>query len=93
MSAWFLYILECKGGRLYTGISPDVEARFAKHLAGKGAMFTRLNKPLRILGVGRFENKSEAAKAEIYLKKQPREIKIAWVRSHPWLHSTTPEAS
>ncbi len=46
---WWLYLLECHGGVLYTGIAKDVDARFAAHLNGTGAIFTRLNRPLRIL--------------------------------------------
>ena len=46
---WWLYLLECHGGVLYTGIAKDVDARFAAHLNGTGAIFTRLNRALRIL--------------------------------------------
>ncbi|MBN9115034.1 MAG: GIY-YIG nuclease family protein, partial [Pandoraea sp.] len=46
---WFLYLLECAGGRIYTGIAVDVEARYAAHVAGKDARFTRAYPPLRIL--------------------------------------------
>ena len=84
MTVWYLYVLECKGGKLYTGITPDIEARYAKHAAGKGAIFTRMNKPVRILGVGVLPNKSMAAKAEAFLKRQPREAKLLWVQTHPW---------
>lgn len=76
---WFVYILECKGGRLYTGISNDVARRFDKHASGKGAMFTRLNKPIRVLAWNAYPNKSEAAKIESRLKKFPREGKLDWV--------------
>ena len=43
---WWLYVLECHRGVLYTGIAKDVDARFAAHLSGTGAKFTRLNPPL-----------------------------------------------
>ena len=39
MKPWYLYILECEGGRLYVGVTVDVEARFAAHTAGRGAKF------------------------------------------------------
>lgn len=45
-SCW-LYVLECEGGSLYTGVSKDVEGRFRKHLSGKGAKYTRANRPDR----------------------------------------------
>jgi len=37
MKTWYLYLLECADGSIYTGITVDVEARYAAHSAGKGA--------------------------------------------------------
>ena len=54
---WALYLLECENGYLYAGISNDVERRFIQHQKGKGAKFTRINRPLKILGVERFANR------------------------------------
>lgn len=68
---WFVYILECHSGKLYTGATPNVPERMLKHLTGKGAMFTRLNRPQRLLGVMRFESKSLALRAESKVKKYP----------------------
>lgn len=73
---WFLYLLECKGGFLYAGITNDLDARFAAHQAGTGAKFTRANPPIRILGSRPFENKSEASKAEWLIKRLPRGRKL-----------------
>jgi putative endonuclease len=66
---WYLYLLECQNGRLYSGITTDLAARFAKHQRGKGAMFTRLNPPRRIVAAMVFENRSEASKAEYRMKQ------------------------
>lgn len=66
---WFVYLLECQNGRLYTGITPDLELRFNKHYTGKGAMFTRLNKPLRMIAAKPCESRSEASRLEIQMKK------------------------
>jgi putative endonuclease len=49
--AWFIYILECSGKRLYTGIAKDVEKRLAEHKAGKGARFTKSFPPKKLLKV------------------------------------------
>jgi putative endonuclease len=68
-ASWFLYLLECEGNTIYTGITTDVERRFAQHLAGTGAKYTRSRKPIRILGWQRFENRSEASKAEAAAKR------------------------
>ena len=66
---WFLYLLECDGNRLYTGITVDVDARFRAHCEGRGAKFTRAYRPLRILMTRRFETRSEAARAEYQVKR------------------------
>lgn len=77
---WFVYILECAGERLYTGITNDVNKRFQKHATGKGAMFTRINRPIKILAWNAYANKSEAAKIEYRLKNFPRAAKVEWVQ-------------
>ena len=66
---WFLYLLECAGGRIYTGITVDVDARYAAHAAGKGARFTRAYPPLRILLSLSFANRSAASRAEYRIKQ------------------------
>lgn len=68
MKSWHLYILECEGGRLYTGITTDVAARFASHLAGRGAKFTRAFKPLRIAYTEPYEDRAAASRAEARIK-------------------------
>ena len=72
---WFLYLLECDGNRLYTGITVDVEARFRAHSEGRGAKFTRAYRPLRILMAQRYETRSEASKAEYAVKRLSPEAK------------------
>jgi putative endonuclease len=80
--SWYLYLLECRNGRLYSGITTDLAKRFAKHASGKGAMFTRLNPPLRIVAAMSFENRAEASRAEYQMKQltvaQKREVAAAW---------------
>ncbi len=66
---WFLYLLECEGGSIYTGITTDVQRRFAEHLAGIGAKYTRSRKPLHLLGTMAFEGRSEASRAEAAMKR------------------------
>lgn len=74
-TVWFVYLLECENGRLYTGITPDLAERFRKHASGKGAMFTRLNKPLRFIGAKPCTNRSEASRLERVVKGLTREQK------------------
>ena len=78
---WFLYVLECETGVLYTGIAKDVEARFAAHVKGKGAMFTRLNRPVRILAKAAMATRSEALRAEYAFKQLSRAEKLEWLRT------------
>ena len=75
---WWLYVLECQGGVLYTGIAKDVDARFAAHLNGTGAIFTRLNPPLRILARLTMPTKSAALRAEYAFKQASRADKLQW---------------
>jgi putative endonuclease len=72
---WYLYLIECEDGSLYTGITTDVERRYAQHVAGKGARYTRMKKPLRLVGFRRCGSKSEALIAEMETKKLPKNEK------------------
>ena len=78
-SPWFVYLLECRDGSYYAGITTDVAARFAAHLAGKGARYTRARPPLRVLASAAYPDRSSASKAEWALKQQPRARKLAWL--------------
>lgn len=80
---WWLYLLACEDGRTYAGIAVDINARFAKHLAGKGARFTRANRPIKILGAQAFPDKSQALKAEHALQRLDRPARLAWARRWP----------
>jgi putative endonuclease len=77
--AWFLYLLECRDGSYYAGISTDVQARFQAHLAGKGARYTRAHPPLRVLGMRPYADRAAASRAEWQIKQLPRQHKLAWL--------------
>jgi putative endonuclease len=74
---WFVYILECTDGSLYTGIAVDVEARFAAHAAGKGARYTRAHPPQRVLASFTHPDRSSASKAEAAIKRLNAKAKRA----------------
>ncbi|WP_298706014.1 GIY-YIG nuclease family protein [Variovorax gossypii] len=76
---WCLYLLECRGRVMYAGITNRLSARFAAHVAGKGARFTRANPPIRILCARPFVGRSEASKAEWAIKQLPRAKKLAFL--------------
>ena len=75
--SWFVYILRCGDGTLYTGITDDVEKRLAAHRAGKGAKYTRGRGPLEPVYVEEQPDKSAALRREISIKKLPRQKKLA----------------
>ncbi|ABS63808.1 Excinuclease ABC C subunit domain protein [Parvibaculum lavamentivorans DS-1] len=66
---WYVYILECTGGRLYTGITVDVPMRYKAHASGKGAKFTRSYRPERLVFQQAFVDRAAAAKAEYAIKQ------------------------
>lgn len=71
----FMYVIECADGSLYTGYSPDVQARFAAHQAGTGAKYTRGRGPLNLLAVAEFATKHDAMSAEYRFKHLSRDRK------------------
>ena len=73
---WFLYLLECKNGAYYAGITNNLESRFSAHVSGKGARYTRANPPLKILATKLYADRSAASSAEAALKKLPRIKKL-----------------
>ena len=75
---WFLYLLECNNSAYYAGITNNLPARFAAHLAGKGARYTRANPPVKILASKLYANRSNASIAEAQLKNLPRHKKLAF---------------
>jgi putative endonuclease len=81
---WLLYLLECRGNKLYAGISPDPAGRFKLHCQGKGAKFTRANPPLRILAAQTYPSRSAALVAERELKNLRRPAKLLWAQQRLW---------
>lgn len=73
---WKLYILRCGDGTLYTGITVDVEHRFAMHQSGKGAKYTRGRGPLELLYVESCGTHSEALQREVAVKRLTRQEKL-----------------
>ena len=73
---WYLYILRCKDGSLYTGITTDVEKRLEAHQSGKGAKYTRGRGPLELVYKEECGDHSDALKRELEIKRLPREEKL-----------------
>lgn len=71
MTAWYVYLIECRNGSLYTGIAVDVERRYRAHAAGRGARYTRANPPVRLLGALPQPDRGTATRAELAIKRLP----------------------
>lgn len=76
-SCWFLYLIRCRNGTLYAGISTDVARRFAEHQAGapKGARYLRGKGPLQLEFQVLAGDRSAATKLEGWVKSLPRSLK------------------
>ena len=72
---WFVYILRCGDGSLYTGITTDVQARLEAHRTGKGAKYTRGRGPLELVYTEECGTHSDALKREAEVKRLTREEK------------------
>ncbi|MFD2831639.1 GIY-YIG nuclease family protein [Corticicoccus populi] len=76
MDEYYIYIVECSDGSLYTGYAADVKERVKKHNAGLGAKYTRHRIPVTLRYQESFATKSEAMKREIAIKKLSRKQKM-----------------
>ena len=72
---WYLYVLRCGDGTLYTGITTDVERRLEAHRQGRGAKYTRGRGPLELAYQEECGTHSEALKREYAVKQLPRDEK------------------
>ena len=73
---WYVYILECGDGTLYTGITDDLQRRLAAHQAGKGAKYTRGRGPLKLRYQEVCESYSHALRREVQIKRLNRQEKL-----------------
>ena len=76
---WYLYILRCADGSLYTGITTDVERRLEEHRSGKGAKYTRGRGPLELVYREVCGSHSEALKREYAVKQLVRKDKLEMI--------------
>lgn len=73
---YYVYLLECEDGSLYTGITTDVERRFAEHVRGEGGRYTRAKKAKRVVYTEKHSGRSAALKKEADIKTRSREEKL-----------------
>ena len=77
---WVVYILSCSDDSLYTGMTNDMEKRFAAHNKGIAAKYTRSRRPVKLMATSAKMSRSDALRLEIKIKKQPRLKKINALR-------------
>ncbi len=73
---YYVYLLQCSDGTIYTGITTDVERRFQEHKNGKGGHYTSSRKAVKLLYTEKQKNRSNALKREAEIKGWRREKKL-----------------
>ena len=91
-SPWSVYVLMCFNGRIYIGMALDVEQRFRQHVAGRGALFTRINKPYCIMAAKEFSSRKEAAREERAMKRAGQTWVRVWCRANQYHGQSAMEA-
>ena len=75
---WYLYILQCSDGTYYTGVTTNMKRRLHEHNnSNRGAKYTRTRRPVEIVYLSEYDNRSSAQKAEYKFKQLTRKQKEA----------------
>ena len=77
---YFLYLIRCGDGTIYTGITTDVRRRFKEHQAGIGGYYTKAKKVAKVLYTEKFPTRSAALKRESEIKSWRREKKLNLIK-------------
>ena len=78
---YYVYLLRCADGTLYTGFTNDLARRLAANNAGRGAKYTRGRRPVELVYWESFSNKSSALRREYAIKQLPRRQKLTLIQS------------
>lgn len=73
---WFVYLVKCSDGTIYTGITNDIQKRIDKHNSKKGAKYTRTRTPVTLIKSFEVEDKSAALKMEYKIKSLSKDEKL-----------------
>ena len=76
---FYVYMLACRDGTLYTGSTTDLAARLAAHQSGRGSRYTRGRRPVRLAYCEELPTVSAARRSEATLKRLPRSRKLALI--------------
>jgi putative endonuclease len=74
-STWWVYLLRCRDGSLYTGITTDPARRLSQHNAGTASKYTRARRPVEMVYRERAKSHGDALRREIAIKKLSRAAK------------------
>ena len=75
--SWMTYLLLCADGKIYCGVSNDMEKRLDAHNRGTASRFTRARLPVTLLATSRAMGKADAFRLEYRIKRLPKEKKLA----------------
>ena len=81
-AAWLLYVLKCRDGTLYTGITTDLPRRVQQHNDGRASRYTRSRIPVKLLFSEPCRGHSQALKKEYAMKRLSRKEKKAYIRDN-----------
>lgn len=82
---WFVYVVECSDGSLYTGITTNLKRRISEHNSSKkGAKYTKSRQPVELIYFETASNRSEATMREINIKKLSKKNKIQLINSNTY---------
>ena len=71
--------MECFDGTLYTGITTDINRRLNQHNSGKGAKYTSIRRPFKLMSISEVGDRSDASKEEYRIKQLTRKEKIEYI--------------
>ncbi|MBF7093981.1 GIY-YIG nuclease family protein [Streptococcus sp. HF-1907] len=78
----YMYVVRCADDTLYTGYTTDLERRIKTHNAGKGAKYTRVRRPVKLIYSESFASKNQAMSAEATFKRKTRKQKLDYIATH-----------
>jgi putative endonuclease len=78
---YYVYVILCDDGSFYTGYTKNVGSRMRLHVNGKGARYTRMHKPKRLVYTEEFNSRTEAMRRERKVKAMKHDSKLRLMRS------------
>jgi len=82
---WYVYIAECSDKSLYTGITTDIDRRISEHNnSNKGAKYTRSRRPIRLVYLESYKDRSIASRREYSIKKLKRVEKLSLINQYKY---------